>query len=78
MNHRPLLVIMSRILEYPNDDFFEERLIIEKFVNEQIHTETHRKEILERIEPLYLKWDKRISKNFMWKHLIIRKKRVFI
>lgn len=48
-----LLVIMSRILDYPDDIFFNEQSLIEEFVNEQIPTETTRKEIFERIHPLY-------------------------
>jgi nitrate reductase molybdenum cofactor assembly chaperone NarJ/NarW len=60
-----LLVIMSRILEYPNDDFFEERPIIEKFVNKQIHIETHRKEILERIDPLFEMGQKKLQELYV-------------
>ena len=60
-----LLVIMSRILEYPNDDFFEERPIIEKFVNEQIHIETHRKEILERIDLLFDMGQKKLQEIYV-------------
>ncbi|ETI68957.1 nitrate reductase molybdenum cofactor assembly chaperone [Neobacillus vireti] len=48
-----LLFIMSRMLEYPNNSFFEEKSVIEEFVNENIHSETNRKEILKRIQPLY-------------------------
>jgi nitrate reductase molybdenum cofactor assembly chaperone NarJ/NarW len=60
-----LLVIMSRILVYPNDDFFEERPIIEKFVNKQIHIETHRKEILERIDPLFEMGQKKLQELYV-------------
>ena len=60
-----LLVIMSRILEYPNDEFFEERPIIEKFVNEQIHEEAQRKEILERIDPLFEMGQKKLQELYV-------------
>ncbi|MEY2193283.1 nitrate reductase molybdenum cofactor assembly chaperone [Neobacillus sp. BF23-41] len=60
-----LLVILSRILEYPNDDFFEERPIIEKFVNEQIHIETHRKEILDGIDPLFEMGQKKLQELYV-------------
>jgi nitrate reductase delta subunit len=60
-----LLVIMSRILEYPNEDFFEERPIIEKFVNEQIHEETQRKDILERIAPLFEMGQKKLQELYV-------------
>lgn len=48
-----LLVTMSRILEYPNDEFFEEQSVIQEFINENIASETIRKELLEGIQPLY-------------------------
>ncbi|MCL6570063.1 MAG: nitrate reductase molybdenum cofactor assembly chaperone [Bacillus sp. (in: Bacteria)] len=48
-----ILVIMSRILDYPNDEFFDEHSVIEEFVNEQIPSVTIRTEVLERIRPLY-------------------------
>ncbi|WP_066255058.1 nitrate reductase molybdenum cofactor assembly chaperone [Neobacillus drentensis] len=60
-----LLVIMSRILEYPNDEFFEERPIIEKFVNEQIHIEAQRMEILERIAPLFEMGQKKLQELYV-------------
>ncbi|MEH7378320.1 nitrate reductase molybdenum cofactor assembly chaperone [Neobacillus drentensis] len=60
-----LLVILSRILEYPNDDFFEERPIIENFVNEQIHIETHQKEILDGIAPLFEMGQKKLQELYV-------------
>ncbi|SMQ79822.1 respiratory nitrate reductase chaperone NarJ [Bacillus sp. OV166] len=60
-----LLVILSRILEYPNDDFFDERPIIEKFVNEQIHIKTHRKEILDGIDPLFEMGQKKLQELYV-------------
>ncbi|WHY83864.1 nitrate reductase molybdenum cofactor assembly chaperone [Neobacillus novalis] len=48
-----LLVIMSRMLEYPDHSFFEEKTVIEDFLNDNIPSETNRKEIIKRLQPLY-------------------------
>jgi nitrate reductase delta subunit len=48
-----LLIIVSRLLEYPDHSFFEEKTVIENFLNENIPSETNRKEILKRLQPLY-------------------------
>jgi nitrate reductase delta subunit len=48
-----ILVIMARILDYPNDEFIDERDVIEEFVKEHIPSAAVRKEVLERTQPLY-------------------------
>jgi len=48
-----ILVIMSRILDYPNDEFFNERKVIEEFVKAHISSEEIRNEIEARIFPLF-------------------------
>ncbi|MBO0961731.1 nitrate reductase molybdenum cofactor assembly chaperone [Neobacillus sp. MM2021_6] len=48
-----ILVIMSRILEYPNHSFFEELPAIENFLDESIQSESLRMEIFKGIQPLY-------------------------
>ncbi|MEH7075922.1 nitrate reductase molybdenum cofactor assembly chaperone [Neobacillus drentensis] len=48
-----LLIIMSRILDYPNEEFFQSRTVIEEFYNEHISSEVIRKEVEARIVPLF-------------------------
>lgn len=50
---KAILIIMARLLDYPHVDFFEEGKRIKEFVDEQISSVNMRKEILERIQPLY-------------------------
>jgi nitrate reductase delta subunit len=48
-----ILVILSRLLDYPNQLFFEEQSSIVSFIQEYISTEDSRKEVVNRIGPLY-------------------------
>jgi nitrate reductase molybdenum cofactor assembly chaperone NarJ/NarW len=48
-----ILAIMSRVLDYPGEDFLDERTVIKEFVSEFITSENKRTEVLNRIHPLY-------------------------
>jgi nitrate reductase molybdenum cofactor assembly chaperone NarJ/NarW len=48
-----ILMTLSRILEYPDHEFFHERSIIEELINEYIPSEEKIEEILNRLSPLY-------------------------
>ncbi|MCQ6280579.1 nitrate reductase molybdenum cofactor assembly chaperone [Bacillus sp. EB600] len=48
-----ILVILSRILDYPDQLFFEEQSLIVSFIQEYISTEDSQKEVVKRISPLY-------------------------
>jgi nitrate reductase molybdenum cofactor assembly chaperone NarJ/NarW len=48
-----LLIILSRLLDYPAANFLDEHIAIEEFVNESITSSDIKKEILEGIQPLY-------------------------
>lgn len=50
---KALLVVLSRLLEYPGEDFIKERSTIEEVVHEYIPSENMRKEVLTRIASLY-------------------------
>jgi nitrate reductase molybdenum cofactor assembly chaperone NarJ/NarW len=50
---KAILVIMSRILDYPDLTLYEGYPDIEEFVNEHVGSVKMRKEILERIAPLF-------------------------
>lgn len=52
-DEKAILIILSRILDYPGEDFLEERNQIEEFVNETITSEGLRSEVIQRIIPLY-------------------------
>ncbi len=48
-----ILLTISRILNYPDKKFFEERLSIEEFLNEHLTSTKIRNEVVKRIKPLY-------------------------
>ncbi|HDR7950954.1 TPA: nitrate reductase molybdenum cofactor assembly chaperone [Bacillus toyonensis] len=48
-----ILVILSRVLDYPDSIFYGEYSSIEEYVKNQISTPKIRKEILERLAPLF-------------------------
>jgi len=48
-----ILVILSRLLDYPNRSFFEEQSSVMSFIHEYIPTLDIQKEVLNRIAPLY-------------------------
>jgi nitrate reductase delta subunit len=50
---KAILVVVSRILDYPNQPFFEERSSMFSFIHENISSEDVRKEVKNRIYPLY-------------------------
>jgi nitrate reductase delta subunit len=50
---KAILVVVSRILDYPNQPFFEERSSMFSFIHENISSEDVRKEVINRIYPLY-------------------------
>ncbi|MFB5197286.1 nitrate reductase molybdenum cofactor assembly chaperone [Neobacillus sp. KR4-4] len=60
-----IIVIMSRILDYPNDEFFKERSIIEEFVKAHISSEEIRNEIEARIFPLFKMEQKELQELYV-------------
>jgi nitrate reductase molybdenum cofactor assembly chaperone NarJ/NarW len=50
---KAILVIMSRVLDYPQDNYREEYLAMKELVDNEIPSESKRKEIVELLEPLY-------------------------
>jgi nitrate reductase molybdenum cofactor assembly chaperone NarJ/NarW len=50
---KAILVIMSRVLDYPQEHYREEYTLIKELVNSEISSSTRRKEIVERLKPLY-------------------------
>ncbi|MCM3115594.1 nitrate reductase molybdenum cofactor assembly chaperone [Neobacillus sp. MER 74] len=60
-----ILVIMSRILDYPNDEFFKERSIIEEFVKAHISSEEIRNEIEARIFTLFKMEQKELQELYV-------------
>ncbi|GHH98377.1 nitrate reductase molybdenum cofactor assembly chaperone [Neobacillus kokaensis] len=53
IEEKVVLIVMSRVLDYPERNFFEERLSIEELVNENIEDADIRETILKGLEPLY-------------------------
>lgn len=49
-----LLVFVSRFLDYPNLTFFEECSNIDNYVNKNISSEELKKEVTQRLKPLFL------------------------
>jgi len=64
-NASAILVIMSRILDYPNDEFFKERSIIKEFVKAHISSEEIRNEIEARIFPLFKMGQKELQELYV-------------
>ncbi|WP_026567483.1 nitrate reductase molybdenum cofactor assembly chaperone [Bacillus sp. UNC41MFS5] len=60
-----ILVIMSRILDYPNDEFFKERSMIKEFVKAHITSEEIRNEIEARIFPLFKMEQKELQELYV-------------
>ncbi len=50
---KAVLAIMARIMDYPEETFLEARTSIESFIHETIPTKEIKREVLERISPLY-------------------------
>lgn len=50
---KAILVIMSRVLDYPTQELLDGYQDIEEFVNEQISSVNMRTEILDRVKPLF-------------------------
>lgn len=50
---KAIAVIMSRVLDYPTQEFLEGYQDIEEFVTEQVSSKKMRNEILERVKPLF-------------------------
>jgi nitrate reductase molybdenum cofactor assembly chaperone NarJ/NarW len=50
---KAILVILSRLLDYPDQLFFEEQSSIESFIQEYIPNEDNQTEVVNRIGPLY-------------------------
>ncbi|MCH1624320.1 nitrate reductase molybdenum cofactor assembly chaperone [Fredinandcohnia quinoae] len=50
---KAILIILSRVLDYPTREFYEEKSIIEGITNEHISSANIRNEVFERIKPLY-------------------------
>ncbi|WP_102347263.1 nitrate reductase molybdenum cofactor assembly chaperone [Bacillus sp. Marseille-P3661] len=50
---KAILVMMARVLDYPNQELLEGFQDIEEFVNEQVPSVKMRVEILERMQPLF-------------------------
>jgi nitrate reductase molybdenum cofactor assembly chaperone NarJ/NarW len=48
-----ILLTLSRILNYPNKDFIEERLSINESLNEELSDKKIRKEVVKNLSPLY-------------------------
>ncbi|MDF2857203.1 MAG: narJ [Neobacillus sp.] len=48
-----ILLTLSRILNYPNKDFIEERLSINEFLNEELSDKKICKEVVKNLSPLY-------------------------
>ncbi|MEH7119461.1 nitrate reductase molybdenum cofactor assembly chaperone [Neobacillus vireti] len=48
-----ILAIMSRLLDYPDENFLEEQETIESYIRETIPSEELQKALSERIHPLY-------------------------
>lgn len=48
-----ILIVMSRILDYPDRSFWEERSLVEQFVEEHLSSAAIREEVLKGITPLY-------------------------
>jgi nitrate reductase molybdenum cofactor assembly chaperone NarJ/NarW len=48
-----LLVILSRLLDYPDSDFLDLRSDIEEFVKEHITSSEKQKDIFDRVQPLF-------------------------
>ncbi len=47
------LLIMSQLLDYPDQQFFSERTLLEDCINETFSSEDLRKEFFKRIDPLF-------------------------
>lgn len=47
-----ILVVLSRVLDYPEANFDEERSTITSFIHDNLASENVRKEVLNRIEPI--------------------------
>lgn len=52
-DEKALLVLLSKILEYPDHEFFQERSMIEELISEYIPSKKKQKEIWNRLNPLY-------------------------
>lgn len=48
-----ILVILSKILEYPEEEFFQERSVVDELINEYLPSKKIRKEMMNRLNPLY-------------------------
>jgi nitrate reductase delta subunit len=50
---KAILAILSRVMDYPEDSFFEEQESIHAFIGESISSEEIQTELFERLKPLY-------------------------
>jgi nitrate reductase molybdenum cofactor assembly chaperone NarJ/NarW len=48
-----ILMALSRILEYPDDEFLQERFMIEELIHEYVPSAKKREEIISRLSSLY-------------------------
>lgn len=48
-----ILIVMSRVLDYPDERFFGERALIKEFIHEHISAAEHREEMIKGVESLY-------------------------
>lgn len=57
MNHdeNGILLLMSRLLDYPDERFGEQRLMMEEFVHEHLSSAECREDVLKAMAPLYEK-----------------------
>ncbi|WP_251552201.1 nitrate reductase molybdenum cofactor assembly chaperone [Neobacillus muris] len=53
MEKKAILLLMSRILDYPDEAFFQCQSEVEEWINQSFHEETTRKEVFQRILPLF-------------------------
>jgi nitrate reductase delta subunit len=53
MEKKAILAILSRLMDYPDEPFFDEKETIYSFIRETIASEDHQKAVFERIHPLY-------------------------
>ncbi|WP_232490031.1 nitrate reductase molybdenum cofactor assembly chaperone [Neobacillus cucumis] len=50
---KAILAILARMMDYPEETFLNERTTVESFIHEAISTEEIKREVVERLQPLY-------------------------